>query len=156
MDRSARKRLTNCVITIENREDRHRRSSNRRSLNARIRFLRHVAASMALTSRTGSLQRRNSCAMTLMENTSAFHFLFEGPRDPEVTTILSLTTLSLVVFRSHTRLVSKTNNRPDVLSVHVLPEEIDPAQADVKAVDGLLHVYLPKKNNKGCAKKAER
>jgi HSP20 family molecular chaperone IbpA len=30
--------------------------------------------------------------------------------------------------------------------VHVLPEEIDPAQADVKAVDGLLHVYMPKKN----------
>ena len=57
-----------------------------------------------------------------------------------MTAILSLTTLSLVVFRSHTRLVSKTNNRPDVLSVHVLPEEIDPAQADVKAVDGLLHV----------------
>jgi HSP20 family molecular chaperone IbpA len=35
------------------------------------------------------------------------------------------------------------------VSVHVLPEEIDPVQADVKAVDGLLYVYLPKKNNKG-------
>jgi hypothetical protein len=46
-----------------------------------------------------------------------------------VTTILSLTTRSLVVFRSHTRFVSKADNRPDVLSVHVLPEEIDPAQA---------------------------
>jgi hypothetical protein len=83
-------------------------------------------------------------------NTSAFHFLFEGPRDPEVTTILSLTTHSLVVFRSNTRLVSQADNRPKVLSVHVLPEEVDPVQADVKAVDGLLHVYLPKKNNKGC------
>ncbi len=70
-----------------------------------------------------------------------------------MTTILSLTTLSLVVFRSHTRLVSKTNNRPDVLSVHVLPEEIDPAQADVKAVDGLLHVYLPKKNTRAAPRK---
>ena len=54
---------------------------------------------------------------------------------------------SLVVFRSHAQLVTKTDNRPDVLSVRVLPEEIDPAQADVKAVDGLLHVYMPKKNN---------
>ncbi len=80
-------------------------------------------------------------------NTSEFHFLLECPRDPEVTTILSLTTRSLVVFRSHTRFVSKADNRPDVLSVHVLPEEIDPAQADMKAVDGLLHVYMPKKNN---------
>jgi hypothetical protein len=41
----------------------------------------------------------------------------------------------------------RTDNRPDVLSAHVLPEEIDPAQGDVKAVDGLLHVYMPKKNN---------
>jgi hypothetical protein len=80
-------------------------------------------------------------------NTSEFHLLLECPRDPEVTTILSLTTRSLVVFRSHTPLVSKADNRTDVLSVHVLPEEIDPAQANVKAVDGLLHVYMPKKNN---------
>jgi len=37
--------------------------------------------------------------------------------------------------------------------LHVLPEEIDPAQADVKAVDGLLHVNLPKKNSKGWPQK---
>jgi Protein of unknown function (DUF2934) len=80
-------------------------------------------------------------------NTPEFHFLLECPRDPEVATILSLTTHSLVVFRSHTRLVTKADNRPDILSVYVLPEEIDPAHADVKAVDGLLHVYIPKKNN---------
>jgi hypothetical protein len=79
-------------------------------------------------------------------NTSKFHFLPECPRDPEVATILSLTTHSMVVFRSHSRLVSQADNRQDVLSVHVLPEEIDPAQPDVKAVDGLLHVYMPKKN----------
>jgi len=81
-------------------------------------------------------------------NTSEFHILLECPRDPEVTTIVSLTTRSLVVFRSHTRLVSKAENRPDVLSVHVLQEEIDPTQADVKAVDELLHLFLPKKNNR--------
>ena len=80
-------------------------------------------------------------------NTSEFHFLFECPRDLEVITILSLTTHSLVVSRSQTRLFGKTGNRPDVLSVHILPEEIDPAQADVKVVDGLLHVYVPKKNS---------
>jgi hypothetical protein len=66
-------------------------------------------------------------------NTFEFHVLLECPRDPEVTTILSLTTHSLVVFRSHTRLFGKPENRSDVLSVHVLPEEIDPTQADVKA-----------------------
>lgn len=80
-------------------------------------------------------------------NTSGFHVLFEYPRDPEVITILSWTTRSLVVSRSQTRLFGKPGNRPDVLSVHILPEEIDPAQADVKVVDGLLHVYVPKKNS---------
>jgi hypothetical protein len=80
-------------------------------------------------------------------NTSEFQVLLECPRDPEVTAILSLTTHSLAVFRSHTRLFGKPENRSNVLSVHVLPEEIDPTQADVKAVDGLFHVHLPKKNN---------
>jgi hypothetical protein len=80
-------------------------------------------------------------------NTSEFHFLFECPRDLEVITTLSLTAHSLVVSRSQTRLFGKPGNRPDVLSVHILPEEIDPAQADVKVVDGLLHVYVPKKHS---------
>jgi hypothetical protein len=80
-------------------------------------------------------------------NTSQFRFFIECPRDPEVTTILSLTTHSLIVLRSHARHVGEGDNEPDVLSVHVLPEEIDPVQADVKAVDGLLHVHMPKKNN---------
>ena len=44
-------------------------------------------------------------------NTSEFHLLLERPRDPEVTTILSLTTHSLVIFRSHPRLASKAENR---------------------------------------------
>ncbi len=80
-------------------------------------------------------------------NMSEFHFLLQRPRDPEVTTILSLTTRSLIVFRSHARRVGEGDTGPDVLSVHVLPEEIEPAQANEKAVDGLLHVYIPKKNN---------
>ena len=37
-------------------------------------------------------------------NTSEFHLPIECPRDLEVTTILSMTAHSLVVFRSHTRL----------------------------------------------------
>src|SRR5260370_722444 len=80
-------------------------------------------------------------------------FIFECPRDPAVTTVLSMTAHSLIVFRSHARHVGEGDNGPEVLSVHILPEEIDPALADVKAVEGLLHVYLPKKNNKGWRQK---
>lgn len=81
-------------------------------------------------------------------DTSKFRFLIECPRDPEVTTVLSMTNHSLIVFRSHARHVGEGDNGPEVLSVHILPEEIDPALADVKAVEGLLHVQVPKKNHR--------
>jgi len=146
MDRAVQKRLNNWFITIESSEDRHKQ------------IIRSAVAKRAyqIFEKRGckhgfDLEDWVSAEKELLHddfdgNTSEFHFLLECLRDPEVTTILSLTTHSLVVFRSHTQLVSKADNRPDVLSVDVLPEEIDPAQADVKAVDGLLHVYMPKKN----------
>jgi len=146
MDRAVQKRLNNWFITIESSEDRHKQ------------IIRSAVAKRAyqISEKRGckhgfDLEDWVSAEKELLHddfdgNTSEFHFLLECLRDPEVTTILSLTTHSLVVFRSHTQLVSKADNRPDVLSVHVLPKEIDPAQADVKAVDGLLHVYMPKKN----------
>jgi hypothetical protein len=146
MDRAVQKRLNNWFITIESSEDRHKQ------------IIRSAVAKRAyqIFEKRGckhgfDLEDWVSAEKELLHddfdgNTSEFHFLLECLRDPEVTTILSLTTHSLVVFRSHTQLVSKADSRPDVLSVHVLPEEIDPAQADAKAVDGLLHVYMPKKN----------
>jgi hypothetical protein len=146
MDRAVQKRLNNWFITIESSEDRHKQ------------IIRSAVAKRAyqIFEKRGckhgfDLEDWVSAEKELLHgdfdgNTAEFHFLLECLRDPEVTTILSLTTHSLVVLRSHTQLVSEADNRPDVLSVHVLPEEIDPAQADVKAVDGLLHVYMPKKN----------
>jgi DUF2934 family protein len=80
-------------------------------------------------------------------NTSQFRFLIECSRDLEVTTILSLTTHSLIIFRSHARHMGESDNGPDVHSVHVLPQEIDPTLADVKAIEGRLHICVPKKNN---------
>ena len=80
-------------------------------------------------------------------DTSAFHLFIESPRNPDVTTVLSLTTLSLVVLRSHTRHLGKTDIVPDIVSVHVLPEEIDLIEANAYFLDGLLHVHLRKKNH---------
>jgi Protein of unknown function (DUF2934) len=45
-------------------------------------------------------------------NTSGFHFLFKHPRDPEVITILSWTTRSLVVSRSQIRLFGDSRFKP--------------------------------------------
>jgi hypothetical protein len=81
-------------------------------------------------------------------NTSQFDLFIEPPRDPQVTTILSMTPRSMIVFRSHARHNGEIEARPDVASVHLFPEEIDITLADVSRVNGLLHVHVPKKNHR--------
>ena len=76
-----------------------------------------------------------------------FSLVVDCPRDPEITTILSLTTRSLVVFRSRKKHASEANCDPDVQSVHQFPQEINPALAVVQPVNGTLRVSLPKKNH---------
>ena len=147
MDRQARKCLDNWVITVESSRERHQEIIRSTVARRAYELFEQHGCQHGFDLDDWEAAEKELLRDDFDGNTSEFHFLLECPRDPEVTTILSLTTHSLVVFRSHTRLVSKADNRPDVLSVHVLPEEIDPAQADVKAVGGLLHVHLPKKNN---------
>jgi hypothetical protein len=76
-----------------------------------------------------------------------FSLVVDCPRDPEITTILSLTTHSLVVFRSRKKPAGEVNCGPDVQSVHQFPQEINPALAVVQPVNGTLRVCLPKKNH---------
>jgi hypothetical protein len=146
MDRAVRKCLNNWVTTIESSADRHKQIIQSTVAKRAYQIFEKRGRKHGFDLEDWIYAEKELLRDDFDGNTSAFHFLLECPRDPEVTTILSLTTHSLVVFRSHTQPVSKADNRPDVLSVHVLPEEIDPAQADVKAVDGLLHIYMPKKN----------
>src|ERR1700686_5724703 len=147
MGKQAQKCLNNWVITVESSRERHQEILQ--STVARPAydiFERHGC-------RHGSdLEEWVAAEKELLRDdldgdSSRFRFLIECPRDPEVTTILSMTTHSLIVFRSHARHASEVDNRPDVLSVHILPEEIDPALAEVKTVEGLLHVCMPRKNN---------
>ena len=79
-------------------------------------------------------------------NARAFLIVVDCPKDVDVTTILSLTTHSLVVFRNRRRHAGEANNGPDVQSVHLFAQEIDPALAEVQPVNGTLRVRLPKKN----------
>jgi Protein of unknown function (DUF2934) len=147
MDRAVRKRLNNWVITIESSEDRHKQIIQSTVAKRAYQIFEKRGCKHGFDLEDWMFAEKELLLDDFDGNMSEFHFLLEGPQDPEVTTILSVTTRSLVVFRSHTPLIPKADNRPDVLSVHILPEEIDPAQANVKAVDGLLHVYMPKKNN---------
>src|SRR6267142_1012927 len=78
-------------------------------------------------------------------NAPEFSLVVDCPKDPDVTTILSLTTHSLVVFRSRRRHAGEANSGPDVQSVHLFAQEIDPALAEIQPANGTLRVCLPKK-----------
>ena len=80
-------------------------------------------------------------------NVTDFSLVVDCPQDSNVTTILSLTNHSLVVFRSRKKHAGEAKCGPDVQSVHQFSQEIDPALAEVKLVNGTLRVCLPKKNH---------
>ena len=79
-------------------------------------------------------------------NAPEFSLVVDSPGDSDVTTVLSLTAHSLVVFRNRRRHAGEAHCGPDVQSVHMFAQEIDPALAEVQPVNGTLRVCLPKKN----------
>ncbi len=79
-------------------------------------------------------------------NAPEFSLVVDSPKDPDVTTVLSLTAHSLVVFRNRRRHAGEAHCGPDVQSVHMFAQEINPALAEVQPVNGTLRVCLPKKN----------
>jgi hypothetical protein len=147
MDRQGRKCLESWVITVDSSRERHREIIQSTIARRAYEIFEHRGRQHGFNLDDWVAAEKELLRDDFDGDTSKFRFLIECPRDPEVTTVLSLTTHSLIVFRSHARHIGEGDNGPDVLSVHVLPEEIDPAQADVKVVEGLLHVYIPKKNN---------
>jgi hypothetical protein len=57
-------------------------------------------------------------------NSSRFCILVGCPRDPDITTILSVTSRSLLVFHSR----STVGRSPELIAVRLLPEDIHPSQ----------------------------
>jgi Protein of unknown function (DUF2934) len=144
-DQRARKCLENWIITVESTEEQH---------------LEIILSTIAKRAHQIFEERECKHGFELDDwltaeqelwrdefdgNTSCFQVLVDCPREPDVTTILSLTAHSLVVFRSRTRHAGEANAGPDVQSVHLFAKELDPAQADVRAADGILRVCVPKK-----------
>src|ERR1700745_272375 len=114
MEKPARKSRNNWVITVESRNDQHQEI---------------ILATIA--KRAYQLFERRGCAHgfdlddwitaenelvhnDFNGNTSQFDLFIESPRDPKVTTILSMTPHSLIVFRSHARHNGEIEGRPDV------------------------------------------
>jgi len=147
MGKQVRKCLNNWVITVESSREQHQEIIRSTVARRAYEIFERRGCEHGFDLDDWVAAEKELLRDDFDGNTSQFRFFVECPRDPEVTTILSLTTHSLIVLRSPARHVGEGDTGPEVLSVHVLPEEIDPAQANVKAVDGLLHVYMPKKNN---------
>ena len=147
MESQTRKCRNNWVITVESSRERHQEIIQSTIARRASEIFEQRGCQHGFNLDDWAAAERELLRDDFDGDTSKFRFLIECPRDAEVTTILSMTTHSLVVFRSHARHVGAGDNGPEVLSVHILPEEIDPALADVKAVEGLLHVCIPKKGN---------
>jgi hypothetical protein len=148
MDRQARKCLDNWIITVESTEEKHQEIilstiTERAQRICEERGCKHSFELADWLTAEQELSREEFDG-----NTSSVHVLVDCPRDSEVTTILSLTARSLIVFRTRTRQhAGQVNCGPDIQSVHLFSKELDPAQADVRAADGVLHVCVPKKND---------
>jgi hypothetical protein len=146
MERRARNCQNNWLITVESSWERHQEIIRSTVAKRAYQLFEQRGRTHGFDLDDWSTAEREFLLDDFNGNTSQFHFFIECPGDPEVTTILSLAARSLIVLRSHAHPIGQTENGSEVVSVHVLPEEIDPTQADVNLVDGLLHVHVPKKN----------
>jgi hypothetical protein len=147
MDRHARKCLENWIITVESTEARHQEIILSTIAKRAHQLFEQRGCKHGFELDDWLTAEQELWRGEFAGNTSGFHVLVDCPRDSEVTTILSLTAHSLVVFRSRTRHAGGANCVPEVESVHLFSKELDPAQANVKAADGVLHVCMPKKHH---------
>jgi Protein of unknown function (DUF2934) len=146
MDGRTRKWLENWVITVESTEERHQTIILSTIAKRAHQLFEERGCKHGFELDDWLAAEQELWRDEFDGSASGFRFLVDCPRDPDVTTILSLTGRSLVVFRSRTRHTGEANCDPDVQSFHLFSKEIDPTQADVKAADGVLHVCVPKKN----------
>jgi len=147
MERHTRKCSNNWVIRVESRNEQHQEIIVATIAKRAYQLFEQRGSAHGFDIEDWITAEKEFLQNDFNGNTSQFDFFIESPRDPQVTTILSMTPHSMIVFRSHARYNGQIDPGPDVVSVHVFPEEID-MQADVNGVDGLLHVHVPKKNHR--------
>ena len=148
MEKQASKSRKDWVITVESRNEQHQEIILATIAKRAYQLFEQRGCAHGFDLADWITAEKEFLQNDFNGNTSQFDFFIESPRDPEVTTILSMTPHSMIVFRSHARHNREIDRGPDVVSVHVFPEAIDTTQADVNRVDGLLHVHVPKKNHR--------
>jgi hypothetical protein len=148
MEKQARKCRNNWVITVEGRKEQHQEIILSTIAKRAYQLFKRRGCAHGFDIEDWITAEKELLQDDFNGNASQFDLFIESPRDPERTTILSMTTHSMIVFRSHARHNGEIDGGPDIVSVHVFPEEIDTTQAGVNRVNGLLHVHVPKKNHR--------
>jgi len=156
MERQTRKGRSNWVIAVESGNEQHQE----------IILSTIAKRAYQLFERRGrvhgfDLEDWISAEQELLQDdfsrdTSQFDCFIESPRNPEMTTILSVTTHSMIAFRSHALHAGEIDLGPDVASVHIFPDEIDTTQVEVNRVGWLLHVHAPKNQRRTIETQADR
>jgi hypothetical protein len=148
MEKQATKRSNNWVITVECRKDQHQEIILATIAKRAYQLFEQRGYAHGFDLDDWITAEKELLQNDFTGNTSQFDLFIESPRDPKVTTILSMTTHSMIVFRSHARHTGEVGGGPDVASVHLFPEEIDTTKTNVNGVDGFLHVQVPKRNHR--------
>jgi Protein of unknown function (DUF2934) len=148
MEKQTRKRSNNWVITVESRNDQHQEIILATIAKRAYQLFERRGRTHGFHLDDWITAEKELLQNDFNGNTTQFDLFIESPQDPKVTTILSMTTHSMIVFRSHARHAGEVGSGPDVASVHLFPEEIDTTKTNVNGVDGLLHVQISKKNHR--------
>jgi Protein of unknown function (DUF2934) len=102
MQKQASKSRNNWVITVESRNDQHQEIILAAIAKRAYQLLEQRACAHGFALEDWIAAEKELLQNDFNGNTSQFDLFIESPGDPEVTTILSLTTHSLVVFAAYT------------------------------------------------------
>jgi Protein of unknown function (DUF2934) len=151
MERQTRKCRSNWVIAVESRNEQHQEIILSTIAKRAYQLFERRGRVHGSDFEDWIRSEQELLQDDFSRDTSQFDCFIESPRNPEMTTILSVTTHSMIAFRSHALQAGEIDLGPDVASVHVFPDEIDTTQLEVNRVGWLLHVHAPKKNHRNAS-----
>jgi hypothetical protein len=139
-----RKCLDNWVLTVNGSVEQHQEMIRETLAKRAYELFELRGRQHGLDMEDWVIAEQELVYQNLNATSAGFCILVDSPLDPEMTTILSVTSRSLLVFRSRT----KAAHDPELVAVHLLPKDIDASETEVQAVDGILQVHLPKQRYK--------
>jgi len=103
MEKQAGKGSKNWVITVESRNEQHREIILATIAKRAYQLFEQRGCAHGFDMEDWTTAEKEFLQNDFNGNISQFDLFIESPRDPEVTTILSMTPRSMIVFRSHAR-----------------------------------------------------